>query len=76
VEDVNYEVWDTSRPNEEPYTRKSYMFVAWVTEDKIDEAKNKIGSVEENYQLKLTKLREKIKDAKDFSVLEEFDLNK
>ncbi len=58
---VRFEQWDLSRPDETPYSRKAYVFVAETTKKQmIEELKREINIVEQNYRTKLREINRKI----------------
>ena len=61
---IRFEVWDSSRPSEEPYYRKSYL---WVTSTKIksevDKLKKEMLSIERVYQSKIKKFRIQVEES-------------
>jgi len=60
---VKFNVWDTSRPSEESYSRSAYLWIASTeTKEEIDKLKKEMLSIERIYQSKIKNFRTRIEE--------------
>ena len=63
-DNIRFDVWDDSRPSEEAYSRKSYLWVTSTKDKKeVNKLKKEISSIEKVYQSKIKKFRGQVEES-------------
>lgn len=67
-QNIKFEVWDISRRDEPPNSRKAYIFIGTILNmDDSDRIKNEIELAEEKYVHKIKELKRKIEETESLT---------